>query len=61
MSPLASLTNLTKLNLYNNQVADVSPLAPLTKLTTLYLYNNPIAKTHPSVVALRERGVDVFF
>ncbi|MEG3959645.1 leucine-rich repeat domain-containing protein, partial [Microcoleus sp. herbarium2] len=37
-----SLTNLTTLDLYNNQITDISFLGSLTHLTELDLYNNQI-------------------
>ncbi|MEG4360589.1 leucine-rich repeat domain-containing protein, partial [Microcoleus sp. C2C6] len=42
ISFLGSLTNLTTLNLNNNQITDISFLGSLTNLTTLNLNNNQI-------------------
>jgi phage terminase large subunit-like protein len=42
LSGLEHATELTGLNLANNQITDISPLAGLTKLATLYLSNNRI-------------------
>ncbi|MEO1094835.1 MAG: leucine-rich repeat domain-containing protein [Cyanobacteria bacterium J06638_28] len=42
VQPLASLTNLERLDLYLNQITDVSALATLTKLETLVLSENPL-------------------
>jgi hypothetical protein len=42
VSPLASLTYLTGLDLGDNQIIDVSPLASLTNLTWLHLEDNPL-------------------
>ncbi|HAZ48390.1 MAG TPA: hypothetical protein DDW76_32015, partial [Cyanobacteria bacterium UBA11369] len=41
------LSNLTYLNLQNNQIADISPLLTLTNLTHLDLNNNQIADISP--------------
>jgi Leucine-rich repeat (LRR) protein len=49
LSPLATLTNLTGLNLGYNYIADVSPLAGLTNLTTLELVGNSIVDVCPLV------------
>ena len=57
VSPLASLTNLTTLNLSDNRISDVSPLASLTNLTWLNLMRNPLDLN--DIQALRNRGVDV--
>ncbi len=40
---VVSLTNLTQLNLWFNQISDVSPLAFLTNLTQLNLLGNQIS------------------
>ena len=42
VSPLASLTGLTRLYLDNNQVSDISALTNLTGLSTIRLNNNQI-------------------
>jgi internalin A len=48
IKPIASLTNLTRLDLSNNQISDIKPLESLTKLINLELWANPIApKTCP--------------
>ena len=47
ISPLAGLTKLTELHLYDNAITDISPLAGLTKLTTLYLLGNTITDISP--------------
>jgi internalin A len=47
LRPLASLKNLTTLNLESNQIVDVSPLAGLTKLTYLNLNANRIVNISP--------------
>jgi hypothetical protein len=44
VSPLAGLTSLEYLALWNNQIVDVSPLAGLTSLTYLALWNNQIVE-----------------
>ena len=36
------MTNLTVLDLHNNQISDIKPLASLTNLTYLRLVNNQI-------------------
>ena len=43
ISPLAGLTNLTKIWLGDNNLSDISPLAGLTNLETLSLYSNRIS------------------
>lgn len=57
---LQSLTNLTELGLHYNQIVDVAPLQSLTNLTTLDLDKNQISRDHPSILALRKRGVRVY-
>ena len=47
ISPLASLTNLTELELVDNQITDISPLASLTNLTHLALADNQISDVSP--------------
>ena len=47
IKPLASLTNLTVLDLDNNQISDIKPLASLTNLTLLVLRNNQISDIKP--------------
>ncbi|MEG4344274.1 leucine-rich repeat domain-containing protein, partial [Microcoleus sp. A003_D6] len=47
ITPLQSLTNLTKLYLSNNQISDITPLQSLTNLTHLYLYGNQISDITP--------------
>ena len=61
VSPLASLTNLTDLDLGNNQISDVSPLASLTNLTDLGLYDNPLSQESIDVHVpnFEARGVTV--
>ncbi len=41
------LSNLTQLDLDNNQIADISPLSALTNLTQLSFYQNQIADISP--------------
>ena len=41
------LSNLSRLNLYNNQITDITPLSGLTNLTALDLNNNQIADITP--------------
>jgi len=43
ISPLSSLTNLTTLDLYRNEISDISPLNSLTNLTKFYLRHNSIS------------------
>ena len=43
LSPLAGLTNLTRLHLDGNDISDISPLADLTNLVVLGLWNNSIS------------------
>ncbi|MBD2009511.1 leucine-rich repeat domain-containing protein [Microcoleus sp. FACHB-45] len=50
ISSLGSLTNLTTLDLGNNQITDISPLGSLTNLTKLNLWANQIT----DISALRE-------
>ena len=47
LSPLATLTALTYLNVGGNQVADIRPLANLTNLTGLSLWNNQVTDVAP--------------
>lgn len=44
---LPRFQNLEKLDLYNNQIRDISPLAKLTNLTELDLENNQISDISP--------------
>lgn len=44
---IGELVNLTELNLYNNQITDISPLANLSKLKSLNLGNNDISDITP--------------
>ena len=54
LQPLASLTNLTTINLSQTQtflppgsIVDLQPLAHLTNLTELYLFHNQIVDVQP--------------
>ena len=47
ISPLASLTNLSRLDLTGNEISDLSPLASLTNLTKLTLTGNEISDLSP--------------
>ncbi len=47
ITPLAGLTNLTKLRLPANSIEDVSPLAALTSLHSLSLSHNPVRDISP--------------
>ncbi len=47
LTPLAQLTQLTTLNLSDNNISDLTPLAQLTQLTRLYLSNNNISDLTP--------------
>ena len=47
VSPLAKLTSLTYLDLYENQITDISPLSHLTNLRELYIYSNYITDIKP--------------
>ena len=47
LSPLASLTNLTVLNLRRTAVSDVSPLASLTNLEELNLWGTAVSDVSP--------------
>ena len=49
LSPLASLTRLTRLHLPNNSISDISAVAGLTNLTWLNLWGNPISDISPVV------------
>jgi len=49
LTPLAGLTNLTRLGLSYNNISDLSPLAGLTNLTELYLNGNNISDLSPLV------------
>lgn len=56
---IGKLTNLTDLDLRNNQISDISPLAGLTNLTELRLYNNQISDSDQKW--LREKLPDCLF
>jgi internalin A len=47
LTPLAGLSNLTSLQLDQNQIIDIKPLAKLSKLTSLYLDRNQIVDIQP--------------
>jgi internalin A len=47
VAPLATLVDLTVLNLSGNQIVDVAPLATLVNLTVLWLGENQIIDTTP--------------
>ena len=47
LKPLAGLTELKELVLYDNQITDLKPLAGLTELTTLNLSDNQITDLTP--------------
>ena len=47
ISPLAELTKLEELDLWNNRITDVSPLAKLTNLEELDLWGNQITDVTP--------------
>ena len=49
LSPLAGLTQLTRLHLPNNSISDISAVAELTNLTWLNLWGNPISDISPVV------------
>ncbi len=44
---MGSLTTLETLNLYYNDIVDVTPLATMAGLTELYLYGNQIVDVSP--------------
>jgi internalin A len=47
LKPLASLTNLTELSLFNNNITDLKPLAGLHNLTKLELEQNEVKDIQP--------------
>ena len=47
ISPLAGLTNLTDLDLYNNHISDISALSNLKKMKFLQIYSNSISDISP--------------
>ena len=47
ISPVAGLTNLTRVNLSNNSISDLFPVARLTNLEWLHLNNNSISDISP--------------
>ena len=57
--PLAGLTSLTELQLYDNNIADLTPLAGLTKLEKLMLYDNQITDVTPlaGLTNLKDLGI----
>ena len=56
LTPLAELTQLTELGIYETKVTDISPLAKLTKLTTLKIRDTILNDITPlaSLTDLRE-------
>ena len=60
VTPLAGLTALTELDLYDNQIQDVAPLAGLTALRGLYIGHNPIQDVAP-LAGLIENGCKVYY
>ncbi len=61
MSPLSTLTNLTSLNLYGNEIFNVSPLVTLTNLTSLNISGNPLYcfAQAANIAAIEANGTDV--
>jgi Leucine-rich repeat (LRR) protein len=65
ISPLANLTNLTELGLWQNQISDISALVENSGLgsgDTVYLTGNPLSTTSVKVYIpqLEARGVEVY-
>ena len=52
---MTSLTNLTKLDLGDNQIIDIAPLASLTQLNWVDLSNNRISNISPLASLIRLR------
>ena len=50
VTPLAGLTKLEKLMLYENQITDVTPLAGLTNLKDLGIWFNPISDEQKAMI-----------
>lgn len=63
ITPLAKLTDLTRLYLSHNQITDIEPLVELKKLIEVDLTGNPLGSVSRDtyVPALRARGVVVEF
>ena len=59
ISPLAGLTNLTRLYLGDNEISDVSPLSGLTNLTKLELWENEISDVSPLSGLTNLTGLDL--
>ncbi len=55
------ITNLTELQLWRNQISDISPLVSLTNLTVLNIGENPLdtESVEVHIPQLEERGVEV--
>ena len=53
---MANLTQLTRLELQNNQIADMSPLADLANLKDVMLLGNPLLSTAQSTIDVLEAG-----
>ena len=56
---MSGLTNLTELNLRDNQIADVSPLVSLTSLTTLNLTDNTGITNAAVLYSLQQGGTTI--
>ena len=59
-SPLASLTKLENLSLYDNSITALSPLASLTKLERLDLTNNKISDLRPLTSLTKLEGLFMY-
>ena len=49
--PIQYMTDLTELDLRNNQISDLTPLAGLVNLTSLGLDNNKISNLTPLTIS----------
>ena len=61
VSPLAALTNLESLGLYDNEIVDVKPLSALTNLKQLTLSSNEIVDVSPLSALTNLNELDLSF
>ena len=65
ISALASLTNLERLSLNENQISDISPLTDLKNLSYLNLQSNPLNQdacdTHIPQILENNPDIDILY
>ena len=59
LTPLAGLTQLRDLYIFNNQISDLTPLASLTQLETLDIFNNQISDLTPLASLTQLETLDI--